>query len=234
MTTLFYTPNFSDTLVRLDEEESRHLSTVLRNKPGDRLRTTDGKGCFYEVELVEIGKKQAVVRLIEKTVVPTGRPARLHVAIAPNKQLDRFEWFLEKATEIGIDEITPLRCRRSERDTLRADRLEKILVAAMKQSMRAHLPKLNPLTPFEAFAQQTAAAQKFFAWCSDTPVPHLKTVLRGDLDTLLCIGPAGDFAPEEVAIAQTKGFHEVGLGETRLRTETAGLLGVACFNLASW
>ncbi|MBL7798109.1 MAG: 16S rRNA (uracil(1498)-N(3))-methyltransferase, partial [Saprospiraceae bacterium] len=147
MNQLFYSSQVKNGLALLDEEESRHLATVLRRQPGERLSLTDGRGFLYEAELVEVGKKSATARILETRHTPEP-PARLHIAIAPTKNMDRFEWFLEKATEIGIQEITPLLCKRSERTTVRLDRLEKILVSAMKQSLQSRLPVLNPLTPF--------------------------------------------------------------------------------------
>ncbi len=141
--------------------------------------------------------------------------------------MERLEWCLEKATEIGVDEITLLHCQRSERDTVRLDRLEKVLVSAMKQSLRAHLPKLNPLVRFQQFVSKVESEQKYIAWCADTPLPHLKTLLLPGKKALVLIGPEGDFSAEEVRLAEANGFTGVGLGAARLRTETAGLVVVA-------
>jgi 16S rRNA (uracil1498-N3)-methyltransferase len=145
--------------------------------------------------------------------------------------MDRLEWFLEKATEIGVDEITPILCKHSERDSLRLDRLEKILVSAMKQSLRAWLPQLNPLTKFTDFVKKTGETQKRLAWCGDEPMPHLKNTLLPDQSTVIAIGPEGDFSPEEVTLALSSGFQAISLGEARLRTETAGLYAVTVFGL---
>lgn len=224
---LFYSTRIENSLAFLDEEESRHLLTVLRRQPGDRLELTDGKGFFYTAELVETGKKGAVARILDTRPTEPERAGRLHIGIAPTKQMERLEWFLEKATELGIDEVTPLLCKRSERDTVRLDRLEKILVSAMKQSLRARLPRLNPLTPLKKVLENAAEAQKRIAWCATEPLPHLKNTLTPDQDALILIGPEGDFTPEEVAMALEKGFSGVSLGSARLRTETAGLLAVA-------
>ena len=228
---LFYCSKIENGFAHLDEEESRHLLSALRRKVGDRLQLTDGRGVFYEAELAEAGKRHALARIIAQTEAPPERPARLHIAIAPTKQIERFEWFLEKAVEIGVDEITPLLCGRSERDTIRLDRLEKILVSAMKQSLRAYLPKLNELTRFQKFATTATEVQKRIAWCSDEPLPHLKTTLVPDQSTVIAIGPEGDFSPEEVAVALQNGFSGVSLGAARLRTETAGIMAVSVFNL---
>lgn len=228
---MFYTPEIINGFAKLDEEESRHLQTVLRHKTGDRLQLTDGKGHFYTAEISEIGKKQVLARILETTPVPAERRARLHVAIAPTKNIDRLEWFLEKATEMGIDTITPLLCKRSERETIRPDRLEKILVSAMKQSLRAYLPVLNPLTPFaKVIADAGGYPQRFIAWCAAEPVPHLKSLAQPGVDTLVLIGPEGDFSPEEVALALGNGFLAISLGTARLRTETAGMFVVAALN----
>lgn len=232
MNQLFYAPVVENGLARLDEEESRHLLTVLRRQLGDRLELTDGKGVFYEAEIAETGKKHAVVRILKSTPAPPPA-AGIHIGIAPTKQIERLEWFLEKATEIGIQEITPLLCRRSERNTIRHDRLEKILISAMKQSLQGRLPQLNPLTPFADLVRRAAAPQRFIAWCADTPPPALSASLLPGADALILIGPEGDFTTEEVTLARSNGFAEVSLGPTRLRTETAGLVAVMGFALVT-
>jgi 16S rRNA (uracil1498-N3)-methyltransferase len=224
---LFYTTRIENGFAHLDEEESRHLLSVLRRKIGDRLDLTDGRGFFYEAELAEVGKRYALARIVAQRAVLPAHAARLHVAIAPTKNMERFEWFLEKATEIGVGEVTPLLCQRAERDTIRLDRLEKILVSAMKQSLRAQLPKLNELTRFQDFVKKSSAVQKHLAWCSDEPLPHLATQFSPDKNTVVAIGPEGDFSPEEVRLALENGFGGVSLGAARLRTETAGLVAVA-------
>lgn len=228
---LFYTTKIENGFAHLDEEESRHLLSVLRRKPGDKIQLTDGLGFFYEAELADVGKRHALARIISKNESAPARTSRLHIAIAPTKQIERFEWFLEKAVEIGVDEITPLLCHRSERDTVRLDRLEKIMISGMKQSLRAWLPKLNELTHFQKFATEATEIQKRIAWCSANLLPHLKTVITPHQNAVLAIGPEGDFSMEEVALARQNGFMEVGLGEARLRTETAGVLAVSIFNL---
>lgn len=231
MNQLFYTPRIENGFAYLDEEESRHLITVLRRKVGDPLQITDGLGNFYETEISETAKRYALARIVTKTEAPPERPFKLHLAIAPTKQIERLEWFLEKATEIGVDEITPLLCKRSERETIRHDRLEKILVSAMKQSLRAQLPKLNELTRFAAFAKSATAPCKRIAWCSDDPLPHLSTAITPGQDLVIAIGPEGDFSPDEIKTALENGFSGVSLGDARLRTETAGLLAVTAINL---
>lgn len=223
MDQLFYTDNISQGLVAFDEEESRHLAGVLRRKVGDRLWATDGKGQLVEAEIAEVGKKQVLARILQTKTVPRARTARLHLAIAPTKQMDRLEWMLEKATEVGIDEVTPIFCQRSERDTLRTDRLEKILISAMKQSLQAWLPRLNAPVKAGQLIRTAEASQKYICWCAPDALPALKDSLKPDRDALVLIGPEGDFTEAEVQLARENGFVEVGLGTNRLRTETAGL-----------
>jgi 16S rRNA (uracil1498-N3)-methyltransferase len=232
MNQLFFTKRIENGFAYFDEEEGRHLVTVLRRKVGDRLQLTDGRGFYYEAEISETGKKLVLARILETTAAGSENISTLHLAIAPTKQIERIEWLLEKATEIGIGEITLLHCQRSERDTVRLDRLEKVLVSAMKQSLRAHLPKLNQLARFQQFVNSVSADQKFIAWCADTPLPHLKNLMQPGKSTVVLIGPEGDFTPEEVRLAEGNGFVGVSLGQARLRTETAGLLTVSMAALA--
>jgi 16S rRNA (uracil1498-N3)-methyltransferase len=232
MNQLFFTQKIENGFAYFDEEESRHLVTVLRRKTGDRLQLTDGRGFFYEAEIAETGKKLVLARILETTAAETGNATPLHLAIAPTKQIERIEWLLEKATEIGIGEITLLHCQHSERDTVRLDRLEKVLISAMKQSLRAYLPTINPMVRFPQFVKTVQADKRFIAWCADAPLPHLKTVLQPGKSTLVLIGPEGDFSAEEVRLAEENGFSGVSLGAARLRTETAGLLAVAAVALA--
>lgn len=231
MSQLFYTQKIENGFAVFEEEEARHLSTVLRKKVGDLLQITDGKGFFYEAEMADAGKRQVLARILSKTAAQPTRPGYLHMGIAPTKQMERLEWFLEKATEMGVEEITPLLCKRSERDSLRLDRLEKILVSAMKQSLRGQLPKLNPLTPIQQFLEIPFDGSKCMAWCADEPLPHLKTLLSSGQNALIAIGPEGDFTPAEVQKAQAQGFQGVSLGVARLRTETAGVLAVSAYHL---
>jgi 16S rRNA (uracil1498-N3)-methyltransferase len=233
MNQLFFTQKIENGFAVFEEEEGRHLVSVLRKKVGDLLQFTDGQGFFYEAELSDAGKRQVLARILSKTAAAPLCAGKLHLAIAPTKQMERLEWFLEKATEIGVDEITPLLCKRSERDTIRLDRLEKILASAMKQSLRAWLPKLNQPTRFQDFIKKTGEAQKRLAWCSEEPLPHLKNTIAPDKTTVIAIGPEGDFTPEEVELALANGFQGVSLGTARLRTETAGLLAVTLFNVVN-
>jgi 16S rRNA (uracil1498-N3)-methyltransferase len=206
------------------KEESRHIIKVLRKQPQDLLVLTDGKGNQYHGLLEIINSKSCGVRITKVTPV-SADPYRLHIAIAPTKNMDRFEWFVEKATEIGIHQITPILCKRSERKTVKHDRLHKIAVSAMKQSMGSHLPLINPLTTFDKTLHRTQGFSAI-AHCHDTPRDLLHTVEMTHSDVHIFIGPEGDFTKEEVASALSKSAVAVSLGHKRLRTETAAL--VAC------
>lgn len=220
---LFFTPAIENQQAILDEEESAHAVRVLRMKDGDEIFFTDGNGNFYTGSIQNAHPKKTVVS-VNKTE-HSGRPAySLHVAIAPTKSIDRLEWFLEKATEIGIDEITPLICRRSERREVKTARLNKVLVSAMKQSLKSYLPKLNEPASFEKFTSVFSSSEKFI--CSQDADSHLKNVLSKSTGSIVLIGPEGDFTDDELLLAGQNNYLKVNLGATRLRTETAGV--VAC------
>ena len=214
----------------LNEDSSRHIIQVLRMKTGEQLNLTDGKGHLLTAVIIEEHKKHCTVK-VETSVYKEPSPRKVSIAISLVKNTSRFEWFLEKAVEIGVDEITPLLCQHSERDAVRLDRLEIILVSAMKQSLRAYLPRLNELTRFQKFVASAAESEKRIAWCTPDPLPHLKATLAADQSAVIAIGPEGDFSPEEVSFALQNGFTGVSLGTARLRTETAGVLAVTIFNL---
>ena len=223
---MFYTPDIETSLF-LPEEESQHAVKVLRLQAGDRIELIDGKGGYYKAEIVFPHHKRCEVQILEKQTEFQKRPHHLHIAIAPTKNIERFEWFAEKATEIGIDEITPVTCRFSERKTIKHDRLEKILISAMKQSLKAWLPKLNEQYTFDEFLKRTDLGQRFIAHCYDEKTKKLLSSLYiPQQNATILIGPEGDFSPEEVEKALKAGFIPVSLGESRLRTETAGV--VAC------
>lgn len=230
MNILFYTTQIDAGFAHIDEEETRHLTTVLRRKAGDLIELTDGKGKYFAAEIAEITKKHTLARIVEEKINPAPIP-RLHLAVAPTKNNERFEWLLEKSVEIGVDSITPLLCRHSERTTVRQDRLEKIVVSAMKQCLRTWLPALHPMTDFKKVVTQSTADQKFIGWCPpEVEMPHLKTVLKPGLDTIIFIGPEGDFSPEEIRLAQENSCTPITLGHARLRTETAGVYACSVFN----
>lgn len=222
---LFYATDIREQLIYFPEEEARHAVQVLRRRPGDAVTVVDGQGGWYEGTLLEASKKSCVAR-IDRHVAQYGRREyRVQVAMAPPKNISRFEWFLEKATEFGIDRITPLQCFHSERRRLRPERLKKILSAAMKQSLKAYLPRLEPMTSFEEFVRQPAsvAAQRFIAYLGPQTKGHLKDNYRPGNDVTILIGPEGDFSEAEVDLALAQGFMGVSLGSSRLRTETAGV-----------
>lgn len=224
--TLFYCPTIS-TVAVLSEEESLHAVKVLRLHAGDEIVVVDGVGGFYRAKITLPHPKRCGFEIIESHPEYGKRSYRLHIAIAPTKNIERLEWFLEKATEIGVDEITPIICRHSERKMVKPERLEKIIVSAAKQSVKAYFPVLHPACTFNELMETTVASQKFIAHCYEEDKRLLQHSCRPGLETLLLIGPEGDFSVEEVEQALSKGFQPVSLGESRLRTETAGVVG-AC------
>jgi len=228
---LFYVPNISGTEVILDETESKHAIRVLRLSKGDKVQVVDGAGGMYETEIVDANPKKCRLTIMQSEKNYCKPPFHLHIAIAPTKNNDRFEWFLEKATEIGISEITPIITEHSERKKVNNDRYEKILVSAMKQSVKAYLPKLNEAVSFKAFLATVNAEQKYIAFCGNIQKNHLKNLGKAQKDTLILIGPEGDFSLNEVQLALSKGFEVVSLGTARLRTETAGLVACHILNL---
>ncbi|SHI64038.1 16S rRNA (uracil1498-N3)-methyltransferase [Tangfeifania diversioriginum] len=228
---LFYISDISGDSVTLGETESKHAVKVLRMREGDRLELIDGKGGFYEAEISNPHPKKCVLSILKTQKLARRKNYRLHIAIAPTKNIARFEWFLEKATEIGIDEITPLLSAHSERKAVKFNRLEKILVSAMKQSQKAFLPKLNDMVPFNEIIKNCTENEKFIAHCYKDKKPHLKNLLEKENDILIMIGPEGDFSEEEVATAKENGFSEISLGDERLRTETAGIVACHTVNL---
>jgi 16S rRNA (uracil1498-N3)-methyltransferase len=231
---LFYTTDIRDDLAWFSDEEARHFLQVMRKREGDLLHFVDGKGTWYEGVVEETGKRHVVAKIFRREYRGSQRNFYLHLAIAPTKNMERFEWFLEKVTEIGIDEITPLECEHSERGKIRPDRLVKILVAAMKQSLHASLPRLNVLTDFKSFIRQfetTSTTTRFIAHCQAQNLPHLKDNCQPGKNVTILIGPEGDFSLAEIELANYMGFLSVSLGKARLRTETAGIAACHIVNL---
>jgi 16S rRNA (uracil1498-N3)-methyltransferase len=228
---LFYNSNISenDSSFIFNKDESRHIIKVLRKKTGDVLHITNGKGWLFEAELITADVKHCSITISSKSQ-QNKRSHNLHLAVAPTKMNDRFEWFLEKATEIGIETITPVICDHSERKVVKTERFKKILQSAMKQSLHYHLPKLNEAIAFKDFISQEFSCQKFIAHCEETYKRSLKSQLKTEEDTLILIGPEGDFSVKEIEIALQHNFIPVTLGKTRLRTETAAI--VACHTVA--
>jgi 16S rRNA (uracil1498-N3)-methyltransferase len=232
---LFYAPELTNESkeFRFDKTESNHIIKVLRKKEGDILHITNGKGMLFFGNISLASNNHCIVQIekIEKKNKPWNY--YLHIAIAPTKNMDRIEWFIEKATEIGIDEITPILCARSERKVLKNERLAKILEGAMKQSLKFQLPKLNELQNLKSFLQSSHEGDLFIAHCVETDRKSFKNELQKNQRITILIGPEGDFSPEEIKLAIQQKFIPVTLGESRLRTETAALAAtqsVAFFN----
>jgi 16S rRNA (uracil1498-N3)-methyltransferase len=251
--TLFYVPNLAFSSV-LSEDESLHAIKVLRLQAGDEIVVVDGVGGYHKAHITLPHPKRCGFEIVETINEFSKRDYKLHIAIAPTKNIERLEWFIEKVTEIGIDEITPVICNFSERKVVKEERLEKIIVSAAKQSVKAYFPKLNPQTTFEEFINNHKAEVCCIAHCYTSPQPSpeerettknevnkinqhsnfnrklLKNEILQSSDILILIGPEGDFSKEEVQKAIQKGFIPVSLGDSRLRTETAGV--VACTTVA--
>lgn len=226
---LFFTDNPESEIV-LSKQESKHATKVLRKKEGDVLNFTDGKGSFYKAEIIVADTKKCRLQIISSEQKPKQHNYHLHIAIAPTKNMDRYEWFLEKATEIGVDEITPIICEHSERKAIKTERCNRILLAAIKQSLKFHLPKMNVAITLKEFLKQDLKGKKYIAHC----VAGVKTELRKEEkanNTTVLIGPEGDFSASEIEIALQNQFKAVSLGTSRLRTETAGLIAAHTINL---
>ena len=221
---LFYAPDITTPLYTLDEIESGHCVRVLRLQEGDTLNITDGRGTLYDAEVVDAHPKRCSVRIVAEHHNWEQRPYGLTVAVAPTKNIDRIEWFVEKATECGINTIIPTLCDHSERKIIKGERLEKIAISAMKQSLKAYLPTIAPLTPLREVLTAPFEGTKLIAHCEEEAERvFIGSELKAGDNVLILIGPEGDFSPEEIALARKNGFREVSLGDCRLRTETAAL-----------
>jgi len=226
---LFYLENPENEII-LSAEESKHVTKVLRKKEGDILNFTDGKGHFYKAEITIADTRKCRLQVVSSKQKEKQHNYHLHIAIAPTKNIDRFEWFLEKATEIGIDEITPIICSHSERKVIKTKRCNRILLSAMKQSLKFHVPKLNEVISFNDFLKQDFEGAKYIAHCEGGEKKELKTANKTE-KYLVLIGPEGDFSPKEIKMALQNNFKAVSLGKTRLRTETAGIVAVHTVNI---
>ncbi len=216
-----------DLPVLLDAEESLHCIKVLRKKNGDIINVTDGKGYLYKAEIINDNHKRCELKIVEKIIQQSQRKYYLNIAIAPTKNMERFEWFIEKAVEIGIDEITPILTEHSERKVLKMERIEKIIVATIKQAQVYHLPKINGLQKFDEFIRNNTSRHKFIAHCEDSTNKHeLRKICSNIENATILIGPEGDFSHDEISRAVKNDFLEVSLSANRLRTETAAI--VAC------
>jgi len=229
----FYTPDISDNTYTFSKEESRHCIKVLRKKVGDGIHLVDGKGNLYHTTLIDDDPKGCTVEVKQKEVDFNKRNYRIHMVVSPTKNNDRFEWFLEKVTELGVDEITPIICQNSERKVIKAERLNKILVAAMKQSLKAYLPQLNEAVSWKEFIEKKFNTERFIAHCGEGSKTPLKQWLKPQQDVMILIGPEGDFSDTEVIEAMSSGFVPVSLGKSRLRTETAAVAACHTINLTN-
>lgn len=212
--------------ILFDKIESKHIVRVLRKKENDILDITNGNGLLFKAKITLANDKRCIAEIIQVEEKDKLWDYYLHIAIAPTKNNDRLEWFLEKATEIGIDEITPIICQNSERKIVKQERLEKIIQSAMKQSLKFTLPKLNEPIKFNDFIDQDFNGKKCIAHCEDDEKTLLKTIVNTKEKITILIGPEGDFSTQEIKKALSKKFTPISLGESRLRTETAGLVAV--------
>jgi 16S rRNA (uracil1498-N3)-methyltransferase len=228
---LFYNPHISenDRSFRFDKDESRHIVKVLRKNSGDQLQITNGKGWLFNAELTLAGLKNCTAIITSTTLQPKPN-YKVHLAVSPTKLNDRYEWFLEKATEIGVTSITPIICDHSERKVVKIERFEKIIQSAMKQALHCYLPELKAPITFNDYIAEDFTNQTFIAHCEDTDKKSLKSLLKPLTDYTILIGPEGDFSVKEIEMALQRNFIPVTLGRTRLRTETAAI--VACHSVA--
>ncbi|MDE6323523.1 MAG: 16S rRNA (uracil(1498)-N(3))-methyltransferase [Paramuribaculum sp.] len=228
---IFYAPEIETTLT-LPESDSQHAVRVLRLKSGAEITIIDGKGMSFQCRLLDAHPKKATVEIISRNPMPLCWNQQLTVAVAPTKHMDRMEWLVEKLTEIGVNRIVPLLSKRSERKEIKTERLEKIAVSAMKQSLKGVLPEITPMTPVKQFTDTCQSTQRFIAHCDDMSERKLLARLYTPLtDAAIMIGPEGDFAPDEVDHALSSGWQPVTLGDNRLRTETAALVACDTFHI---
>ncbi len=226
----FYSKLISESNIALSKEEAHHAFRVLRLQVGDKVGVFNGEGKIYHCSINEISKSNCTL-LIEDVIVNDRERSKLTILIAPTKSNDRFEWFLEKATEIGVGVIIPLITEHSERKKIRSDRFEKILVSAMKQSMNSYLPVLKPLTNFINIIDQFDSYDRFISHCVDSEKKDLFDEIKIDNETVILIGPEGDFSGKEIQMANDRGWQGVSLGKQRFRTETAGIIAVHIHSL---
>lgn len=229
---LFYQPHIKEGVLYLDPEESRHCAKVLRKKTGDTITITDGKGIFYKASLTDIQKDRCTFSILNETPEPE-RTFNIHIAISPTKHTDRIEWFVEKVVELGVDEISFVICRTSERTHFKTDRVSRIAISAMKQSLRATLPVIHEPIPLAEFMKAAQAEEKYIAHVDTTNPSHLAHLAASGKSYCILIGPEGDFTAEEITQAMTLGYQKVSLGKNRLRTETAGMAACHTLNLVN-
>lgn len=229
---LFYAEEGDGVIYELLESEAIHCGQVLRKEIGDVISFTDGKGNAFQGEIVSKQKKRIGLKVLEEIELQKKRKYKVHIAIAPTKNINRFEWFLEKATELGIDEITPIISEHSERKVIKIDRCQKILISAMKQSLKSTLPQLNQLVKFEKFLKTEVSGQKFIAHLEEGTKDLIK-LYQKDEDATILIGPEGDFSQDEINKAKQFDYLSASLGDYRLRTETAGISAVQAIHFVN-
>ena len=234
---LFYAPDIVTPLHTLNEEESKHCIRVLRLQCGGRIHITDGRGNLFCCEITDDNPRRCTVRVVSAETGFEKLPYALTMAVAPTKNSERFEWFLEKATEVGVTAVVPLETEHSERRVFKPERAGKVITAAMKQSLKAYRPELHPLTPFREAAARPFEGRKFIAHCAPALSPagkiYLPATLRKGESALVFIGPEGDFSDAEIAFARANGFEEITLGTQRLRTETAAVVATVMASVAN-
>jgi 16S rRNA (uracil1498-N3)-methyltransferase len=229
---LFYQPNIAEGVLVLDAEESRHCTKVLRKKVGENIFITDGKGFFYDAVIRKDSEKECQFEITQTTAAPE-RNFSVHIAVSPTKNTERIEWFVEKAVELGVDRISLLDCDHTERTYVKIERLRKVAISAMKQSLKATLPALTDVIAFDKFLPTVGTAQRFIAYVDASNRLHLQTAAKSKGSYCVLIGPEGDFSQTELDHALTAGFQKVSLGQSRLRTETAGLAACHILNLVN-
>jgi len=229
---LFYQPLIQEGVTHLDSEESKHCVRVLRKSKGDTIRVTDGKGFFYDAIITTPDAHQCGFE-ITTTIPSLTKNFSIHLAISPTKNADRIEWFVEKAVEIGVDKISFIQCKNTERPYVKLDRMEKVCVSAMKQSIKSQIPELQGIVSISDVINTASEHQKFIAFVDHANPDNLKDIVDKNTSYLILIGPEGDFTKEELALAMQKGFRKVSLGNSRLRTETAGIAACHIFNLVN-
>ncbi|MCQ2606539.1 MAG: 16S rRNA (uracil(1498)-N(3))-methyltransferase [Bacteroidales bacterium] len=228
---LFYSTDISETQIVLPEEEARHCTKVLRKTVGDEVYVIDGKGTLYLTKIEAVGKKDCVCSIISKTEAFGGHNYYVRMCVAPTKNIDRFEFFVEKAVEIGVDEIIPIVSDNSERKVLKLDRIERIVLSAMKQSYKATMPKIAELTDIKDVLSANYDGVKCIAHCEDQEKTLLRDIASEHKTVTILIGPEGDFSIQEIEQAKQNGWKPVSLGESRLRTETAAIAAVHTVNV---
>lgn len=222
---LFYAPDITPPIYTLGDEESKHCVRVLRLGIGDELHVTDGKGNLYQCKIVEAHQHHCTIEVVATQTDYEKMPYSLTMAVAPTKNIERYEWFLEKATEVGVTRFVPIECTHSERRVIKYDRELRVITSAVKQSLKAFHPKLDAMTPFKELVQTKFDGQKFIAHCANVgkEKSYLPSIIKKSENILILIGPEGDFSPEEINFALENGFEPITLGNQRLRTETAAL-----------